>query len=585
MYKSGPWSLDEITIDPNSDEFQQKIKDMQRDVSKFKKTTLSSNISSKKFVKILNDIENISSQRSKLVGYAHLSHAANTQSDEATTLLTRMSVLNSEIANQTLFFDLWWKRLDKRNANRLTKSAGNLQEYLKHKRMIAKYTLSEPEEKIINTLDVTGASALVKLYDKITNVFEYQMKIKSKIRKMTREELTNYVRSNNANTRRTAYKTILTKYDQSRGVLGEIYQNLVLNWRDEGLRIRGYDSPISMRNIANNIDDETIKSLLETCERNRSVFQRFFVQKAKMLKMKRLRRYDIYAPISKSYKHQYSYDAAVKLVLESFGKFSDTLKDYAERVFEQNHVDSEIRLGKRDGAFCSTLAPDVTPFVLLNFTGQTRDVFTLAHEIGHAVHSQAAEKHSILVQDAPLPISETASTFGELLLYHNMSEQVSNKQKMIMLAEKIDDLYATIMRQSFFTIFEVTAHEQIDKGSTIEQISNTYLENIKSQFGTAVEVSDDFAVEWSCIPHFFHTPFYCYAYSFGNLLTLSLFQRYLKEGKDFVPSYIEILTAGGTQKPETLLDKYGFDIRSSKFWQQGFDYIDSQIHELESLRG
>ena len=585
MYKLGPWSLAELATDPKGDEFRQKIQDLEQHVAKFEKIKLSPNISSTKFTNVLDDLADINYEINKIVGYAHLAYAADTQSDEATSLLTQMSMLGSDIANKILFFGLWWKRLDKKNAGRLIKNAGNLQEYLNHKRRIAKYTLSEPEEKIINTLDVTGASALVKLYDKITNAFEYQMKIKSKTLKMTREELVNYVRSNNANIRRNAYRTMLTKYDQNRGVLGEIYQNIVLNWRDEGLKIRGYDSPIAMRNIANNIDDETIESLLETCKRNKTVFQQFFIQKAKLLKMKHLRRYDIYAPISRSDKHQYSYDTAVKLVLESFGRFSDTLKEYARNVFEQNHVDSEIRHGKRDGAFCSTLGPDLTPFVLLNFTGQTRDVFTLAHEIGHAIHSQAAQNNSILVQDAPLPISETASTFGELLLYQNISEHVPDKQKAVMLAEKIDDLYATIMRQAFFTIFEVKAHDQIDKGSTVKQISDAYVDNIKSQFGSAVDVSDDFAAEWLCIPHFFHTPFYCYAYSFGNLLALSLFQRYMKEGRDFVPSYIEILAAGGSQKPEELLSKYGFDIHSSKFWQQGFDYVKTQVKTLESLRG
>jgi oligoendopeptidase F len=252
-------------------------------------------------------------------------------------------------------------------------------------------------------------------------------------------------------------------------------------------------------------------------------------------------------------------------------------------VFDQNHVDSSIRIGKRDGAFCSTLTPKITPFVLVNFTGKSRDVFTLAHELGHAVHSQAAQNRSILVQDAPLPLAETASTFSELLLYDNISNKITSDEKKIMLSEKIDDFYATIMRQSFFTIFEKDAHAKIGQGTTIDEISKRYLANLKEQFGSAVNVSDDFAIEWSYIPHFYHSPFYCYAYSFGNLLALSLFQRYKKEGKDFVPSYISILSAGGSQKPEILLKEYGLNITSSKFWQEGFDYIKTQVKELESL--
>ncbi|MFB5604651.1 MAG: M3 family oligoendopeptidase, partial [Candidatus Nitrosomaritimum aestuariumsis] len=459
-----------------------------------------------------------------------------------------------------------------------------LSEYLNHKRLIAKYSLSEPEEKIINTLDVTGISALVKLYDKITNAYEYKMKIGTKTKTLTREELTNFVRSTNANTRENAYKTLLTKYSENKGVIGEIYQNIVLNWRHEGVDIRGYKSPISMRNIGNDVDDKTIESLLQVCRKNSPVFQKFFLQKAKMLKMKKLRRYDLYAPASSKIKEKkYPYDKSVKLVFESLGKFSPRLENYAKKVFDEKHIDSSIRPGKRDGAFCSTLTPKITPFVLINFTGKSRDVFTLAHELGHAVHSQAAQDRSILVQDAPLPLAETASTFSELLLYDNISNEISDNEKKIMLSEKIDDLYATIMRQSFFTIFEKDAHEQIGNGTTIDEISKTYLKNLKEQFGNSVVLSDDFAIEWSCIPHFYHTPFYCYAYSFGNLLALSLFQRYKKEGKDFEPHYISILAAGGSQKPETLLDEHGLDIRSLKFWQEGFDYIATQVKELESL--
>ncbi|NWJ28618.1 M3 family oligoendopeptidase, partial [Marine Group I thaumarchaeote] len=540
---------------------------------------------SKKFMGILQQVEEMSEKMSKIGGYASLLYSSDTQSDEATSLMTQMSKLGSEISNKILFFDLWWKtKVDKKNAKRLMEDTGELTEYLLHKRLFAKYALSEPEERIINTLDVTGISALVKLYDKITNAYEYKMKIGNKTQTMTREELTNYVRSTNPKIRETAYKTILTKYTENKGVIGEIYQNIVLNWRDEGIEIRGYKTPISMRNIGNDVDDKTIESLLSVCKKNSSVFQKFFVQKAKMLKMKKLRRYDLYAPAAANIKEKnYTYKKSVKLVFESLGKFSETLEEFARKVFNENHIDSSVRQGKRDGAFCSTISPKITPYVLVNFTGKSRDVFTLAHELGHAVHSQAAQDRSILVQDAPLPLAETASTFSELLLYDNLSDKISDDEKKIVLSEKIDDLYATILRQSFFTIFEVDAHKQIGKGTTVDEISKTYLQNLKEQFGNSVSLSEDFAIEWSCIPHFYHTPFYCYAYSFGNLLALSLFQRYKKEGKDFVQAYINILAAGGSKKPEKLLSEYGFDIRSTKFWQQGFDYVDEQVKALSSL--
>ena len=586
-YHPGIWDLTKLVKNPKSPAFQKQIKELEKQAIKFEKikSKLNPKISSANFKNILQQVEEISENMSRIGGYASLSYSSNTQSDEATSLMSRMSKLGSEISNKILFFDLWWKtQVDEKNAKRLMKDAGELREYLSHKRLFAKYALSEPEEKIINTLDVTGISALVKLYDKITNSYEYKMKIGNKNKVLTREELTNYVRSTNPKIRETAYKTILGKYIENKGVIGEIYQNIVRNWKDEGIEIRGYKSPISMRNIGNDVDDKTIESLLAVCRKNSPVFQKFFQQKAKMLKLKKLRRYDVYAPATANIKEKnYTYDKSVKLVFESLGKFSSTLEDYAKKVFNENHVDSEIRQGKRDGAFCSTLSPKRTPFVLVNFTGKSRDVFTLAHELGHAVHSQAAQDRSILVQDAPLPLAETASTFSELLLYDNLSDKISNNEKKIMLSEKIDDLYATILRQSFFTIFEVNAHKQIGEGTTIDEISKLYLQNLKEQFGNSVTLSDDFAIEWSCIPHFYHTPFYCYAYSFGNLLALSLFQRYKKEGKDFVPAYINILAAGGSKKPEKLLSEYGFDIRSPKFWQEGFDYVKEQVKALSAL--
>ena len=586
-YHPGIWDLTKLVKNPKSPAFQKQIKELEKQAVTFEKikSKLNPKISSANFKNILQQVVEISENMSRIGGYASLSYSSNTQSDEATSLMTRMSKLGSEISNKILFFDLWWKtQLDEKNAKRLMKDTGELLEYLSHKRLFAKYALSEPEEKIINTLDVTGISALVKLYDKITNSYEYKIKVGNKNRVLSREELTNYVRNTNPKIRETAYKTILGKYIENKGVIGEIYQNIVLNWRDEGIEIRGYNSPISMRNIGNDVDDKTIESLLAVCKKNSPVFQKFFKQKAKMLKLKKLRRYDVYAPATANIKEKnYTYDKSVKLVFESLGKFSSTLEDYAKKVFNENHVDSEIRQGKRDGAFCSTLSPKITPFVLVNFTGKSRDVFTLAHELGHAVHSQAAQDRSILVQDAPLPLAETASTFSELLLYDNLSDKISNNEKKIMLSEKIDDLYATILRQSFFTMFEVDAHKQIGDGTTIDGISKLYLQNLKEQFGDSVNLSDDFAIEWSCIPHFYHTPFYCYAYSFGNLLALSLFQRYKKEGKDFVPAYINILAAGGSKKPEKLLSEYGFDIRSPKFWQEGFDYVKEQVKALSAL--
>ena len=586
-YKLGKWNLDELVKDPKNPDFEKQIKQVQIKAKNFEKNKkkLRPEINSKDFLNMLHSIEVLSEKMSIIGGYSSLAYAGDTQSDEATSLMTRTTKLGADISNQILFFDLWWKRgIDEKNAQRLIKNSGGLSDYLRYKRLVAKYSLTEPEERIINILDVTGPTVLVKLYDKITNSFEYLVTVKGKKKKLPREELISLVRSTSSKTRESAYKSLLTKFSNNKGVLGEIYQNIVLNWKDEGIEIRKYRSPIAIRNIGNDIDDKTIDSLLEVCKKNAPVFQKFFLQKAKMLQVKKLRRYDLYAPSTAKIKEKrFPFDKSVKLVLDSIARFSPKLSKFAKIVFDKNHIDSIIRPGKRDGAFCSTIAPNIIPYVLVNFNGRSRDVFTLAHELGHAIHSQTASDKSILVQEASLPLAETASTFSELLLYDNLSDKISDNEKKLMLTEKIDDLYATIMRQSFFTLFEIDVHKQIANNTTVDEISKTYLQNLKLQFGNSISITDDFSIEWSYIPHFYHSPFYCYAYSFGNLLALSLFKRYKNDEKNFASTYLGILNAGGSKKPETLLSEYGIDIHSTKFWQDGFEYIKDQVGVLSTL--
>ncbi len=586
-YEKGLWNLDDLVKNPSRQTFDKKINEIKKQSERFSKnkSQLKPTISSKKFLELLHEIEDISEKSSKIGGYAGLKFSEDTQSDQATALLNRISQFGSVIQNKMLFFDLWWKKqVDDKNAKRLIKESGEFADHLRYKRLVARYALTEPEEKIINTLDVTGITALVKIYDKITNAFTYNVNVNGRKKTMGREELTTLVRNKSPKIRESAYKSLLTKYQDNKGVIGQIYQNIALNWKNEGIDMRGFSSPISIQNMSNDVDDKTINIMLDVCKKNTKVFQKYFQQKAKRVGVKKLRRYDLYAPSKKSSEERnYTFDQGTKLVLDSLNRFSPKIAEFASRVFNENHIDYSLRHGKRDGAFCSTPLPYITPFVLINYTGKTRDVFTLAHEIGHAVHSVAASGKSILVSDAPLPLAETASTYSELLLYDNISNQVTDEQKATILSDKIDDFYATIGRQSFFTLFEIEAHNQIANSITVDDISDIYRNNLKMQFGNSIDISEDFGIEWSCIPHFFHSPFYCYSYSFGNLLAVSLFQTYKNEGESFVSTYTDILAAGGSMKPENLLKQHGLDISKAKFWQSGFDYIKKQVSDLEKF--
>ena len=242
---------------------------------------------------------------------------------------------------------------------------------------------------------------------------------------------------------------------------------------------------------------------------------------SRVLGMDKLRRYDIYAPVSESDK-TYPFDWAASLVLDTFERFSPQMAAHARRVFDDRHLDSEVRKGKDSGAFCYGVLPGLSPWVLLNYTGKARDVATMAHELGHAVHaSLAAESHSILTFHSTLPLAETASVFSEQLLTDRLlAEEPDVGVRRDLLVHALDDAYATVTRQAYFVLFERQAHEMIAKGATADDLSDAYMENLREQFGDAVELSDEFKWEWISIPHIYRTPFYCYAYSFGQLLVL-----------------------------------------------------------------
>jgi oligoendopeptidase F len=590
----GHWDLSEL-VDEKKNIIKNYLRILHFDVRKFEnnRNLLNDNISSQKFSEMLLQLEKISEKLNMVIGFAHLQYSSNTSSNEYSALVTEMELLGTEISNNLIFFDIWFKNiLKEKDANRIIQTVDPVyKHFLTHKRILSKYTLSEKEEKIVNILEVSGPTALVKIYDRMTNSFEFVLEIKrnNKITRkkfINKEKLMSLVRSNKSEERKAAYKSLFNVYKNNSGVLGEIYLNLIVQWHDENIKIRGFDSPISVRNVYNDISDSVVSTLLDTCKKNSFIFHKYFNLKAKMLKLKKLERYHLYAPFVKKgiVQKRYTYEQAVNIVLTVFESFDPKFREYAEIVFNKNHIDAEIRKGKMSGAFCSTITPKLTPYILLNYDGMYRDISTMAHEFGHAIHSICSSNLPIAVSHAPLPLAETASVFAEMLLNEKLAEEMTEQERSILLAEQIDDMYATIMRQSYFTLFEIDAHSKvIENNANIDNVSNLYRKNLQDQFGNSVIVSDDFMWEWTYIPHFYHTPFYCYAYAFGNLLVLSLFNMYKKEGKSFIPKYLNLLSAGGSKKPETLLTEIGFDITNKRFWQQGFDLLSEKIGDLENI--
>ena len=582
-FEPTPWSLKELFSgfdDPAIASSYAQLEDMTKACEAFR-GDLKPEITSDKFLEILNAQEAIQKLMARIYGFASLSFAANTQDQKAQTAMARVQQVAAELENRTLFFSLWWKALDDENASRLLAASGDYAYFLQQLRNFKPFTLSEAEEKVINIKNTTGSSAMDMLYDSITN--RYTFKIDGQEGELTRGELMTLVRNADPELRVKAYQELYRVYGQDAPILGQIYQNMVRDWRNENLGMRGFSSPISVRNQINDLPDAVIETLTQVARANASVFQRFFKVKAKRIGMEKLRRYDIYAPVSTSDK-KYSFQAAFDLTFEAFNRFDQHFASLAQKVFDQAHVDSEVRKGKMGGAFCSTLGPDLTPWVLLNFQGRGDDVSTMAHELGHAVHSLLADGHSAFTQHACLPLAETASTFGEMTLTDLLLEREGDPAvQRDILFRQVDDAYATIMRQIYFCIFEREAHAKISDDASVDELSEAYIANLKEQFGDAVEVSDEFKYEWVSIPHIYGTPFYVYAYAFGQLLVFALYKMYQEQGESFKPKYFRILSAGGSVAPIELLKEAGIDVSKEAFWQGGFDLINEMVTKLETL--
>ena len=584
-YMQSNWSLADLFPAHDSPEMKAAFDELDVKVIEFEalRSSLSAEMPPEAFLNVIHQLESISRLANRIVNFASLSFSANTQDQVIQAFLSDVESRMAVISNRTLFFSLWWKSLDEQAADRLMALSGDYRYWLEEMRHFKPHTLTEPEEKIINIKDVTGSMAIVNLYNTLTNRYTFHLNIDGKVKELTRGELMVYARHYDPAMRSAAYQELYRVYGQDGAILGQMYQTLVRDWHNENLDLRRFNSPLAVRNLVNDIPDDVVDTLLGVCQDNISVFQRFFRLKARWLGMERLRRYDIFAPVAKTEKI-YAFNDAAEMVFDAFQRFEPRLANQARRVFEQHHLDSEIRRGKRSGAFCATVAPEITPWVLVNYQGKPDDVATLAHELGHAVHSQLAADHSLFTFHSSLPLAENASTFGEMLLVDDLLAKESDASvRQTLLFRQVDDTYATVMRQAQFAIFERQAHDMVQQGATVDEISNTYLENLHGQFGDAVEVSDEFRWEWVSIPHIYLTPFYVYAYTFGQLLVLSLYQQYKVEGDAFKPRYLRLLSAGGSKSPEKILSDAGINMHSAGFWQGGIDVITGLIEQLEAI--
>ncbi|MCY4411408.1 MAG: M3 family oligoendopeptidase [Caldilineaceae bacterium] len=573
---------------PSTAAIEEMLAQVEQKVTAFEslRDVLSEKMEPAKLIDAMRQYEEISELVYRLGSYGSLWFSSDTQSPDALTYTNRMQQFMAEVQNRTLFFSLWWKALDDEHAEAMLPDAENyadFRHFLETMRLSKPFMLEETAESVINLKDTNGSNAIVTIYSMLTNRLEFELEVDGEVKRMTREEVMTYAYSTDPDMRAAAYQSIYKVYKEEAPILAQIYINLMQDWHNENVTLRNYDSPIAVRNLRNDVPYEAVEALLEVSRRNAPLFQRYFSLKAKWLGVDKLRRYDIYAPLASSSK-DIPYEDAVEQVLDTFKNFDLDFAAKAQRVFDDNHVDSEVRKGKRAGAFCATVLPSITPYVLLNYTNKVRDVATIAHELGHAVHSMMAEEHSVLTQHSTLPLAETASVFAEMVMNEQLlAEEKDPLVRREILAASVDDIYATVLRQAFFVIFENTAHKAIQENASPQDLNRLYLENLQEQFGDSVEVSDEFQYEWISIPHIYHTPFYCYAYSFGQLLVLSLYRRYQLEGDAFKPGYLKLLARGGSARPQEILEEAGIDMTDPDFWQAGFDVIREMIDDLEAM--
>ncbi|KWT92701.1 M3 family oligoendopeptidase [Candidatus Magnetominusculus xianensis] len=583
-YEKTKWALTDLLVSPEAPETEEILSGLKSLVSEIvsRRDALIEDMSGDDFTAFLRLIEKFAVESNRLTAYSQLWFSEDTQSQSALTFMGRIEQLLTDMYNETLFWGLWWKSIGDEDAQRLMGHAGDLRYYLERERAFKKHTLTEPEEKIINLKDVNGINAVITIYDMLTSKYEFGIEVDGQmIRPLTRDALMSYVHHSNPVLREAAYKELFRVYCNDEILLSQLYAYRVRDWASEHVRIRNHDSAISVRNLANDIPNSVVDTLLPVCVEESHVFQRYFNIKSRLLGLPKLRRYDIYASVRRGDEHIIPYNTAVETVLDSFNKFSPKFGALAKRVFDEARIDAEDRPNKRTGAFCYGVLPNMTPWVLMNYTGKPRQVATLAHELGHAVHALAAAQHSVLTFHAPLPLAETASVFSEMLLTERMlQEEGTQEARTALVCSALDDIYATVLRQAYFVLFEREAHGLLADGANPGELNTLYLNLMRRQFGDSVELTDDFQHEWMAIPHIFHTPFYCYAYSFGELLSLSLYNMYKEEGRGFVDKLLKILSYGGSASPQHILNEAGIDITDSRFWHGGFRVIDGFIDKL-----
>ena len=515
--------------------------------------------------------------------YAALRFSVDTADPANGALLQRVQERGTAIETKLLFFELEWAALDDERADELL-TADGLERARHHLRTIRRYRphlLSEPEEKIMAEKSVTGRDAWSRLFSEVTSAIKVDLD--GEPEPVALDVALARLTSPDREIRAHVAQRVTEALQPTLRIRGYIFNTLLADKATDD-RLRSYPTWLSSRNLANEASDESVQALVQAVRESYEIPRRWYRLKARLLGIERLADYDRMASVGGE-EPQIGWDEARETVLSSFGDFSGVMADGARRFFQERWIDAPVRPAKRGGAFCAYTVPSVHPYVMLNYTSKRRDVLTLAHELGHGLHAYLAIDRGVFEQHTPLTVCETASVFGETLVFRRLLDEAETPEsRLSLLAENIEGSIATVFRQVAMNRFEDLAHtaRRSEGELSIDQIGELWAQSQEEMLGDAVEVTEGYRTWWSYVPHFIGTPGYVYAYAYGQLLALSVYGRYLADGESFVPKYLELLAAGGSRSPEALGAIVGVDLTDPGFWDRGLELVERKLDAAEA---
>jgi oligoendopeptidase F len=530
----------------------------------------------------MHELAEIEEAVGRCFSYAALWFATGTADPPRGALLQRVQEQATGIQTQLVFWELEWAALPDERADELLADADLdfARHHLRSARRYRPHLLTEPEEKLMSEKAVTGRSAWDRLFEEQTSAIE--VSLPDEADPVALEVALSRLSSPDREVRRAAAEAVTAALRPGLRTRAYIFNTLMA---DKALddRLRHYPTWISSRNLANEASDESVEALVSAVQGRYEIARRWYRLKAQLLGLDRLADYDRIAAVSDA-EETVSWSDARAMVQDCFTSFSDELGALVNRFFEERWLDAPVRPGKRGGAFCAYTVPGVHPYVMLNYTARRRDVLTLAHELGHGVHAALGASQGVFHMSTPLTLAETASVFAEEVVGNRLLEQAQTPESRLdLLATSMEDSIATVFRQVAMNRFEHAVHtarrEEGELG--VERFNELWAQAQADLLGDAVEVTDDYRIWWSYVPHFISTPGYVYAYAYGQLLALSVYAKYRAQGDSFVPSYLELLRAGGSRSPEELAEIVGIDLADPGFWESGLDLVEEQLEQAE----